>query len=415
MVFEAPNKETEGELFGLWTGEGEPVIHLTVGQIERYQLNGQSCSANNTVSLERIKSLLIERYQLEHIGKWRYSGRHLTSLESRQPSVLLDVTIDEQSEGLNLKLEPYLCKGNRANRSEIEILNGEGVFGRVGEINELLQDERRENEVSFEENKGEGTRVLQHSRDNKSISYNRRSLQDEVKMERAYRRETFPNFSATNAEPFKVYMFEEDLEMISRLVLRYPDLETGGQLFGLWNAVGEPVVHIVLGPGKACRRTSVSFYQEVPYLERVGHLLTENFQLCHIGEWHSHHRLRLSQPSQGDSSTIIRNYPRDVCGFLLIIANIVSARHVALSPYLYTRESRIRFDLIGDVVPVAGGSAFRKIGRIKHEIERGEEEFRTRQDEPVPMETDQGQPHRQRTVHHIPPSYSRSTKPQWRY
>jgi len=47
---------------------------------------------------------------------------------------------------------------------------------------------------------------------------------------------------------------------------------------------GEPVLHVVLVPAEGCTRTEVSFYQSIPYLERVGGLLTKDYQFCHIGE-----------------------------------------------------------------------------------------------------------------------------------
>lgn len=139
----------------------------------------------------------------------------------------------------------------------------------------------------------------------------------------------------------KVHLFEHDANKMASLVLLHPAKETGGNLFGLWTDNDEPVLHIVLGPAIGCTRTEVSFYQSIPYLERVGGLVTRDYQLCHIGEWHSHHRLRLSEPSSGDSSTIIRNFPRGTCGFLLIIANILpSSGKVTLSPYLYREGQR---------------------------------------------------------------------------
>lgn len=142
-------------------------------------------------------------------------------------------------------------------------------------------------------------------------------------------------------EPINVHLFEHDDNRMKDLVLRHPAKETGGNLFGLWTDNGEPVLHIVLGPAIGCTRTEVSFYQSIPYLERVGGIVTRDYQLCHIGEWHSHHRLRLSEPSSGDSSTIIRNFPRGTCGFLLIIANIQpSPGTVTLSPYLYREGER---------------------------------------------------------------------------
>ena len=178
---------------------------------------------------------------------------------------------------------------------------------------------------------------------------------------------------APNLEDFKIFMFEEDYQMMQNLVLKYPHLETGGDLFGLWTTEGNAVLHVVLGPGQNCKRTGVSFYQDVPYLKENGELLTQDYMLCHIGEWHSHHQLHLFQPSGGDSSTVIRNYPRGVCGFLLIIANILSSHEVRLSPYLYTKSSSYSFDKAGKIVRLTGPNAFKRIYEIRKKAEIGKE------------------------------------------
>ena len=174
---------------------------------------------------------------------------------------------------------------------------------------------------------------------------------------------------ANHGRQFHVHMFEEDIQMMKELVKLHPEKETGGNLFGLWNNDEEPVLHVVLGPAIGCTRTEVSFYQSIPYLERVGRLLTERFLLCHVGEWHSHHKLRLSEPSSGDSSTVIRNFPRGARGFILIIANILPSGVVELSPYLY-RQGQTTYEK--GLIRRLGSpcSPFRKIDVIKENIER---------------------------------------------
>lgn len=175
---------------------------------------------------------------------------------------------------------------------------------------------------------------------------------------------------------FHVHMFEEDIQMMKELVKLHPEKETGGNLFGLWNNDEEPVLHVVLGPAIGCTRTEVSFYQSIPYLERVGRLLTEQFLLCHIGEWHSHHKLRLSEPSSGDSSTVIRNFPRGARGFILIIANILPSGNVTLSPYLY-RQGQTTYEK-GLIIRLGSPcSPFRKIDVIKENIEKDEDRSTT--------------------------------------
>lgn len=40
--------------------------------------------------------------------------------------------------------------------------------------------------------------------------------------------------------PDAVVVFQSELDYLSRFILDYPDIETGGQLFGYWTSMGEP-------------------------------------------------------------------------------------------------------------------------------------------------------------------------------
>ena len=122
---------------------------------------------------------------------------------------------------------------------------------------------------------------------------------------------------------FRVAIYASEYKQICAWVLKERSLETGGDLFGLWNNDHTAVIQLVLGPGKDCQRTSGSFYQDVKYLEKVGSHLTSKEGLCHIGEWHSHHTIGLKRPSGGDERTVWTNMPKyGLSRFLLFIANI---------------------------------------------------------------------------------------------
>ena len=123
-------------------------------------------------------------------------------------------------------------------------------------------------------------------------------------------------------------------------VYRHQHIETGGNLFGLWTTSGSAVIHVVPGPGKNCRRTTTSFHQDIEYMHRVGRFVNDNYMLCHIGEWHSHHSLSLNRPSTGDEQTVRRNFPQGVTKFLVIIANIRNTDTIVLSPYFFTDGGR---------------------------------------------------------------------------
>lgn len=122
--------------------------------------------------------------------------------------------------------------------------------------------------------------------------------------------------------PDAVVVFQSELDYLSRCILDYPNIETGGQLFGYWTSAGVPVVLYVLGPGDNANHQHAFFNQDVEYLEQVGRLLTNEFGLQHIGEWHSHHQLGLAHPSFHDARNIRESMQHyGLSRFLLCIGN----------------------------------------------------------------------------------------------
>lgn len=121
-------------------------------------------------------------------------------------------------------------------------------------------------------------------------------------------------------------IYKSELDYISRCILDYPNIETGGQLFGFWTAECIPIVLYAIGPGPNANHQTTFFNQDVDYLTRVGKPIVEHFGLQHIGEWHSHHQLGLAQPSSHDahtmSSTIKEKHLRQ---FLLCIGNCTNS------------------------------------------------------------------------------------------
>jgi hypothetical protein len=131
------------------------------------------------------------------------------------------------------------------------------------------------------------------------------------------------SYSNRQINQFKTLIYEQELDNIAGWVEEYPDLETGGDLFGFWTHSGAPVVQFVLGPGKTSRHNPTSFYQDRQHLIKAGEILRKKHGLQHIGEWHSHHQMGLAEPSGGDEQTVFNalrtyNFPK----FLLCIANL---------------------------------------------------------------------------------------------
>ena len=158
-------------------------------------------------------------------------------------------------------------------------------------------------------------------------------------------------------------------------VYKHQRIETGGDLFGLWTTSGDVVIHAALGPGKNCRRTGTSFHQDIQYLERVGHFLNENYMLCHVGEWHSHHQLSLDEPSAGDESTVWNNYPAGMKKFLVIIGNLrIRAPDdvkVTLSPYIFIHD--VHKCVKGELKVLDTNSPFTSDSIVAEEMRKGSE------------------------------------------
>ncbi len=99
-------------------------------------------------------------------------------------------------------------------------------------------------------------------------------------------------------------IYQSELDFVSRCILDFPNIETGGELFGFWTAAGIPVALFAIGPGANANHQATFFNQDVDYLVRVGRTLIRKFGLQHIGEWHSHHQLGLAEPSAHDAQTM---------------------------------------------------------------------------------------------------------------
>jgi hypothetical protein len=79
-------------------------------------------------------------------------------------------------------------------------------------------------------------------------------------------------------------------------------IETGGDLFGRWQ--GTPVVFLATKAGPKAQRSTAHFRLDVDYLRELSEPLAEDWSLRYFGDWHSHHRLGLLEPSSGDRRRI---------------------------------------------------------------------------------------------------------------
>ena len=174
-------------------------------------------------------------------------------------------------------------------------------------------------------------------------------------------------------DEFTVYIYGNEYAYLKWLVQQMPFIETGGDLFGVWQNEVCAVVQFVLGPGRQCQRTTTSFYQDVSYLDRVGRHLTSNEGICNIGEWHSHHHIGLPYPSAGDQNTVWSHMSGE--RFLVFIASFSTFNSVDVGCFMFNsntgKMTKGKMEMLINCSPLR--HAFAQRGIFKLEAEQGQD------------------------------------------
>ncbi|CAB3991785.1 Hypothetical predicted protein, partial [Paramuricea clavata] len=345
--------QTGGNLFGLWTTSGSAVVHVVLGP-------GQGCRRTSTSFhqdlkyMARVGRFVNEGYMLCHIGEWH--SHHNLSLS--KPSAEDEGTIRRNfprgmskflviianiRNGDTIKLSPYFFTngGERYAIAEYEVLKSDSPFSTddkiAAEINlGTVSRNSHENPRNTDSNhptppgRPEGKVDIELKPLTNHVNCPQITQSHQKKNTANICRGYFFNEKTISSRPVDTLSYIYGLSRTETWPVN------GGNLFGLWTTSGSAVIHVVLGPGQHCRRTSTSFHQDLEYMVRVGRFVNEGYMLCHIGEWRSHHNLSLSKPSAGDENTIRRNFPRGMSKFLVIIANITNGDTIKLFPYFFT-------------------------------------------------------------------------------
>lgn len=151
------------------------------------------------------------------------------------------------------------------------------------------------------------------------------------------------NGEAVSLEPVllpssKALIYSSELDYIARCIQDFPNIETGGQLYGAWTASGAPRVIYAIGPGPRANHQSTFFNQDVEYLEAIGAKLKE-YGLQHIGEWHSHHHLGLPHPSGHDAQTMQNGISQLNLNRLLLCIGSFNDRGIVINPFNFARDA----------------------------------------------------------------------------
>jgi hypothetical protein len=104
----------------------------------------------------------------------------------------------------------------------------------------------------------------------------------------------------------QVRVFESELAVLVDEIARHVDVETGGDLFGLWSHGDAATVFLATRPGPAAIREPMYFRQDAATHREIEALVWDRFGAQCVGLWHSHHRLGLRELSRGDLERTMR-------------------------------------------------------------------------------------------------------------
>lgn len=132
-------------------------------------------------------------------------------------------------------------------------------------------------------------------------------------------------------------IYESELQAIALETSSW-EVETGGDLFGIWGDI--PIIYIATRVGPKAIRSDAHFRLDVDYLIKVSSELSSEWGLRYFGDWHSHHKLGLHSPSSGDCNRIKRlgekNSFSEMAEFITsFVTDSKKDRIVQIHPFVY--------------------------------------------------------------------------------
>lgn len=141
---------------------------------------------------------------------------------------------------------------------------------------------------------------------------------------------------ATRAPGADLLLWESELRAIAAETSAWT-IETGGDLFGRWQDI--PTVYLATKAGPKAIRDTTHFRLDVDYLRQLSDTLASDWSLRYFGDWHSHHRLRLTEPSSGDRRRIRglggRNQFASMAEIIVTVEDSGRDQIIRIHPWLY--------------------------------------------------------------------------------
>ena len=165
--------------------------------------------------------------------------------------------------------------------------------------------------------------------------------------------------------PSAAMIYESEFQAVQKYVLQYPDLETGGSLYGWYSETGLPIIALATGPGENATHEPTRFHADETYSMAIGRKMV-NHGLQHLGEWHSHHTMGLFLPSGIDCHAMqasLSAQASPIRRFLCGIANIVGDK-VVFNTYYFSVESGLNYTCTPMVVREGASPMRIGLGRV---------------------------------------------------
>ena len=87
----------------------------------------------------------------------------------------------------------------------------------------------------------------------------------------------------------KIIIYKGELDYLSKCILESPQVETGGNLFGLWTPFGIPFIQYVVGPGKNAEHHNTHFRQDFStFICNLFYIQLYFYRYRHLFQIHNH-------------------------------------------------------------------------------------------------------------------------------
>jgi len=147
-----------------------------------------------------------------------------------------------------------------------------------------------------------------------------------------------PNDEKPTRQPY-IITYESEMAVIAANAVQYPDLETGGELFGSFTHGGRPRLEYASLPGPRATHSTAHFQPDTEESDRIRRILRERYASQYLGDWHSHHYMSLNEPGGGDRNHVTSIATKNTLDTMAEIIITFSQIQAPMSPQTTQKQS----------------------------------------------------------------------------